>query len=948
MSAYIPLFRSRATRLSASPETRFRLVAVLSFLLFALSLPTAFAQGGPPAGDAGATRIVRVGIEQFRPLAFYDDSGTASGLAVEILEAIADRENWRLEFVRGTFSELRLKLDDGSVDIVPTIVRTTESARRYRFSTLPYFANWAGVYKRRGENLHVTRDLAGKRVAVVTDDVHGVALARLAENFGFTFVTVNVDGYGPALDAIANGRADAAVISRIYGASHEGLSADDGYSPDVVPTGIVLNPVDLRFAAPLTADPAILAAIDDYLEEVGGSPVSRYFEMLNLWLGQAGESAVPPWFWVIGIVSAAITLLVVGITVISRIQIRRRTRELTAANAEMAAARLQLERVLNSLADGVVVFGADRIIRFSNALAEKFFQTAQETLVGQEFSLAIDAGETNETVISRDDGTSLPMELRASGITFQGEQCTLVSLQDITDRKAAESAVIVNAEKFRSAFESAGYGVALMGLDGRYLEVNATFCDILGRSEDELVGLDFREITHPDDLDAELEEMGRLITDGQAFYRIEKRCRRKDGSEIPVLLSRSAVRAEDGTPQYFVTQAIDISERRKAEEQLRLSQKMEAVGQLTGGIAHDFNNILSIILGNLQLVQRRVTEDSESTKQLERALGATQRAAELTRRLLAFSHHQVLETRAVDPAILITELLPLLERTLGTDIEIETGIDTDVPLIDIDVNQLENAIINLCINSRDAMPGGGSLIVELRLSTLDAAYADAHGFDISTGAYVVLSVSDNGAGMSKETLDRVFEPFFTTKEIGKGTGLGMSMVYGFVKQSGGYVTVYSELGSGTTTKLYLPVSTAGAHEKPDGNVPPPREFRGTERILLVDDNADIRATLSEVLRAIGYTVIEAEDGPAAIDLMSRGAAFDILVTDVMMPGGIQGPALVKAVRERYPDIPAILQSGYSGRMIVPSELLDHQTAYLAKPFPNEVLAEQIRSLLDDR
>ena len=405
------------------------------------------------------------------------------------------------------------------------------------------------------------------------------------------------------------------------------------------------------------------------------------------------------------------------------------------------------------------------------------------------------------------------------------------------------------------------------------------------------------------------------------------------------------VRAEDGAPLYYVTQAFDMTERLNTEEQLRQAQKMEAVGQLTGGIAHDFNNILSVVLGNLQLVQRRVREDAKMTEQIGRALSATRRGAELIKRLLAFSRRQVLETETIDPVSLTRDLIPLLSRTLGSDIEVESYFDDDIPPVTVDVSQLENAIINLCVNARDAMASGGRLLIEVTTADLDADFARAHGLEIEPGRFVMLSISDTGSGMSRETRKRIFEPFYTTKEKGKGTGLGMAMVYGFIKQSGGYVNVYSELGAGTTVKIYLPASAANVSERSGEDASAPEDFAGTGHVLLVDDDHEVRATVAETIETFGYTVTEAASGPSAVACLDNGAKFDLLITDVMLPGGMSGVDIVKAARERFPVMPIILQSGYSGKLIVPEKLLDKQTVYLSKPFTDSSLAARFRELL---
>jgi PAS domain S-box-containing protein len=392
----------------------------------------------------------------------------------------------------------------------------------------------------------------------------------------------------------------------------------------------------------------------------------------------------------------------------------------------------------------------------------------------------------------------------------------------------------------------------------------------------------------------------------------------------------------------------EIERRTAVEEALRQAQKMETLGQLTGGVAHDFNNLLQIVTGNLELLQRSLPEgEGRLRRAAENAAKGAERAAVLTQRLLAFSRRQPLAPKTLDPNRLIAGMSELLHRTLGETVEVEAVRASGLWQVEVDPNQLENAILNLAVNARDAMPGGGKLTIETANTHLDRAYV-ANNAEVAPGQYVVLCVSDTGAGMDEETLNRAFEPFFTTKEVGKGTGLGLSMVYGFVKQSGGHLKIYSEPGEGTTVKIYLPrMMAADAAEEEKGDEPIVPEGAREEIILVCEDDEDVRAYSIEVLRELGYGVLEAADGHAALALLKQpGLRVDLLFTDVVLPGGMTGAVLADEARVLRPGLKVLFTTGYARNAIVHHGRLDPGVELITKPFSYSDLAMRIRDLLD--
>ncbi|HSV17593.1 MAG TPA: ATP-binding protein [Casimicrobiaceae bacterium] len=388
-----------------------------------------------------------------------------------------------------------------------------------------------------------------------------------------------------------------------------------------------------------------------------------------------------------------------------------------------------------------------------------------------------------------------------------------------------------------------------------------------------------------------------------------------------------------------------IAQREEAEMALRQAQKMEAIGQLTGGIAHDFNNLLQVILGNLQALQRRRIEDGDETRRM--ILAATrgaERAASLTQRLLAFSRRQPLNPRPLDINRLVTSMSELLHRTLGEAVRIETVLASDVWRVDADANQLENALLNLAVNARDAMPRGGKLTIETANASLDQAYADTH--DARPGQYVMLAVSDTGTGMPREVIAKAFEPFFTTKDAGKGSGLGLSQVYGFIRQSGGHARIYSEPGDGTTVKLYLPRldGAADGHEaitQPGALAHAPTDHH----VLVVEDDHDVRAHTVAMLRELGYAVVDAADGNSALQALDARPAIGLLFTDVGLPGGMNGRQLADEARRRRPDLRVLFTTGYARNAIVHQGRLDPGVELITKPFTYDELAAKLHAML---
>ncbi|RYF76245.1 MAG: response regulator, partial [Comamonadaceae bacterium] len=485
--------------------------------------------------------------------------------------------------------------------------------------------------------------------------------------------------------------------------------------------------------------------------------------------------------------------------------------------------------------------------------------------------------------------------------------------------------------------------------DGYFESVNPAWESVLGWSTDHIRATPFRELVHPDDLAATELELVRLGS-GERTVSFENRYRTKDGGYR--VLSWTAVpdRGRLYTAARDVTQQREReSELEAAKEQLRQSQKLEAVGQLTGGLAHDFNNLLAAISGSLELMRRRGEQGrlTDLEQYINVALGATKRAAALTHRLLAFSRRQTLEPKSLSANRLVHDMEELLRRTLGPQIEMQVVSAVGLWPVHADPGQLENALLNLCINARDAMPDGGRLTIETANRWIDARTAGTR--DLVPGQYVSLTVSDNGVGMTPEVAQRAFDPFFTTKPLGMGTGLGLSMIYGFAKQSGGQVRIYSEPGDGTSVCIYLPRHFGPEHQEHASieQAALPAAHQG-ETVLVVDDEAALRMLVVDVMQDLGYETLEAGEGATALKILESKARVDLLLSDVGLPGGMNGRQLADAARRHRPGLQVLFITGYAENAVLNHGHLEPGMHVMTKPFEMDALARRVRELMERR
>jgi PAS domain S-box-containing protein len=614
--------------------------------------------------------------------------------------------------------------------------------------------------------------------------------------------------------------------------------------------------------------------------------------------------------------------------------------------------------VVESSNDAIITQKLDGTITAWNKAAERLFGHTADEAVGRHIDLIVpperrsevreildrigrgERIEQFETLRVSKSGREVNVSISVSPIRSAGGWIVGASktARDITESKRTQKALDREIEERQRIFETSQDLILVTDKAGNFVQISPSSRAILGYEPSEMVGHSAVEFIHPDDLQNTREEM-RSARRGQQMRNFEARYHHKDGRVV--VLNWMGTWSEPVGRHFFIGR--DQTEKQAAEAQFRQAQKMDAVGQLTGGVAHDFNNILTVITGTIGILGDAVADRPELASIAKLIDDAAERGAQLTKHLLAFARKQPLQPREVDVNSLVMEAAKLLHPTLGEQIEVSPKLSEDAWSALADPNQLTTAILNLALNARDAMPDGGKLTLETRNVYLDEGYASIHS-DVAVGNYVMIAVSDTGTGIPPKNLERVFDPFFTTKEVGKGTGLGLSMVFGFVKQSGGHVKIYSEVGHGTSVKIYLPRSS-GLQQTAFEAEAPVDVRGGNETILVVEDDALVRKFVVTQVASLGYATLQASNAADALKIVESGVPIDLLFTDVIMSGAMNGRQLVDEATRLRPTLRTLFTSGYTENAIVHHGRLDPGVLLLAKPYRKPELARMIRLAL---
>ena len=615
---------------------------------------------------------------------------------------------------------------------------------------------------------------------------------------------------------------------------------------------------------------------------------------------------------------------------------------------------------------GYLTIDSRRLIKESNLFAARMFGISQNILINAPISqillkedqivfygnlkacLESDAPQHFEMRLIRDDGTEFWGLLQVIAMKY-GEYWLTVT--DISNNKEKESELRESHNKFKSFFEQAAVGVARVGLDGSWLEVNKKLCAIVGYSQQELLTKSFQDLTHPDDLQMDEVAVSQLISNEIRTYSREKRYYNGEGNIVWINLTMSLTRDINNEPDYFISIIEDITSQINKETkqqiltaQLQQAKKMEAVGHLAGGIAHDFNNMLGVILGQAELVINKLGPENSLTNNLEGILNAANHSANLTRQLLTFARKQTIEPKVISLNESVSAMMDMLKRLIGESIALSWEPDGELWPIKVDRTQIDQVLVNLCINARDAISGGGKISINASNCYLDKNYTADQIYKIESGDYVKLCVSDDGCGMDEETLTHIFEPFYKTKVDGLGTGLGLSSTLGAIKMNAGFINVFSQLGQGTSFEIYF--KRVQPLEENKQKITEEPCSQATETILLVEDEDMLLEIETAMLENSGYSVLAAQGGELAEALLRKHLSeIDLLVTDVIMPE-INGMQLAVKLQAICPNLKVLFMSGYPADALDKQINLEKNAHFLQKPFSMQALTEKVREVLN--
>ena len=642
----------------------------------------------------------------------------------------------------------------------------------------------------------------------------------------------------------------------------------------------------------------------------------------------------------------------------------RYARERMSVLRQLKRSEERFRSLLENGSDIIMVLSADGSIKYASPSVERVLGFTPESLLGQPVTAllhpedavlaqtglakAIETGETAvlECRVRHSNGSWRVLENAGRSLIHDPSiEGVVVNARDVTERKETERQLRELNDRLQAVIETCPLPIISLDLEGRVQGWNRAAQETFGWTEEELLGREFPAPSDPSSKEKFDERLARARA-GQHLEQVETRYRHKDGSQLNMSVWSSVLRDENGDANRVVLIAADVTERRRLEEQVQQSQKMEAIGRLAGGVAHDFNNLLTVIGGYGQLALNRQPAGSPAAQELKEVLNATDRAASLTKQLLALSRRQVVEPGSVDVNTIVTDMQRMLHRVIGEDIELRTRLWPNLARVRADRSQLELVLLNLAVNARDAMPEGGTLDIETAEVDLDESDVPARKVTGMFGRAVVLSVSDNGTGMDEQVRAHLFEPFFTTKEAGKGTGLGLSTSYGIIRQHGGDIWVYSEPGLGSTFKVYLPVAKPDA---PAAAAPAKTHTvaHGTETILLVEDDPNVASVMTKTLRLHGYRILVAHQPEEALEIAQRTSQVIHLLLSDMVLQSVHGVDLARQIRDLRPGIPVLFVSGYAGTGRPGKSFLEPGVRFLQKPFSPETLANKVREVLNE-
>jgi two-component system cell cycle sensor histidine kinase/response regulator CckA len=957
----------------STPVKRSVILFQLLVFLMALGLVSPTANAGDHV--KAAPRTLRSASElDYPPFALTGPDGGAAGFSVDLLRAVTMVVGLRVHFDVGPWQEIKEKLAEGQLDVLPLVSHSTERESMFAF-TAPYLRMHGTIFVRKGEkSIRGKADLKDKEVMVMRGDT----AHEYADKENLTSKLVLTNTFEEAMRRLSAGKHDAVIIQQLVGlqlikklgiTNLINVSAIDEKS--LKPVDKPLTGFEQKFCIAVRhGDSELLALLNEGLAIAIAN--GTYDALYNKWFSPILPEPPVPFSLVMRYLLLTLgpilfLLAIAGLWYLKR-EVKRKTLSLQQEIVERRQAEESLresEAIFSAFLEHspVYVFFKDRNIR-SIRLSRNY-----EQMLGMPLNQMI--GKTMDELFPSDlskrmiaDDLRVLNEGRAVDVVeafggriyettkfpvlMDGKPFVMAGFTvDITERKRMEDALRESEKNFRIIVENVNDAIYIYDLNGNILDVNENACRMLGYGRDQLVGASLAMIENPENARSFPERLERMLSVGAIVFDGEHV--RSDGTIVPVEVSAKVVAREgNGVVHSFVR---NIRERRQAEEekeklqsQLSQAQKMESVGRLAGGVAHDFNNKLGIIIGNVEMAMMDADPDGPIRQELEEVMKAAQQSAVLVRQLLGFARKQTVSPKVLNLNETVSGMLTMLRRLIGENIDLAWLPGHDLGRVKVDPSQVDQVLANLTVNARDAIPGVGKITIETKNATLDEDYCAIHVGSVP-GQYVLLAVSDDGVGMSKETLEHLFEPFFTTKALGKGTGLGLSTVYGIVKQNAGFISVYSEPGNGTSFKIYLPRFEAeGVAGKEGGKSLAPPE--GSETVLLVEDEQSILKVGTRMLERLGYRVLAAGKPSEAIALAEAHAgAIHLVLTDVVMPE-MNGKALIELLESKYPELKILYMSGYSEDVIAHHGVLDRGVKMIQKPFSLWDLANKVRDALD--
>lgn len=927
------------------PRSFNRSVIALLFL-FAFSLP---AWGGRP---------LKVGIHDYRPLVYSDKSGKPAGFCIDILNNIATGENWDLTFVYGSWSEIQDLLTKGEIDIIPCISSSEDRTQTYDFTSESLLTDWGVVYSGKNQQINTILDMEGKTVAVLKGGDFALGFLHLANQFN---VNVRIIEFA-SMQELFSGTTDQDFDAVVSGNLASYLYAD---GRPFQRTPINFSPLKFGFAVPKGKSPGIITSLDKRIKTLKEDAGSIYRQNLEDITPVSHKHTSPVFLWGISILGVALLVAVTFVIALSKV-VKRKTEGLKRYSRELESREEQFRLAMQASRDGLwdwnvlageIYFSPAyfRILGFEPDELPHRFSTWSERIHPDDYESALAAN----TRCIEGSSESFKVEFRmlsksgrwiwilARGAAVErledGHATRLIGTHtDITDLVETRNALRESEGRLKLATTAAQLGIWDWNLESGSLVWDDTVFEIYGLKWTD--GTRTKQLweasIHEDDRQRVIERLNTAIR-AENSYETEYRIIRPDCS-IRIIKSFGAIIRENSTAIRVIGLDKDVTERRILEQQMRQTQKMDAVGRLAGGIAHDFNNMLTVILGYAELIQMAgCAESSRCSMFVEEIVKAATHSQEITRKLLAFSRDEALEICRIDINYLLAGMGKTLSRLIGEHITVCFNMSDTLWPVKMSPTEYDQIIMNLVVNARDAMPDGGKIFITTYNETVEAQLADAF-MNCSPGEYAVTEIRDTGSGMSKAVMDRIFDPFFTTKPIGEGTGLGLSTVYGIVSRCCGAIRVESMQFDGSTFRIYLPRYNESYEEKL--NVEQMEEIRGEGNILLVEDEEAVKEMTQLFLESIGYRVIVSENPQHAIRICEdRTITIDCVLSDVIMPE-INGKQLQEMINVIRPELPFLFMSGYTSDILTASGIAEQGLHFISKPLNFKVLHDKLATL----